>query len=524
MANEYYTHGSYPSAFSFGSSAQMRAELDTITTGFDKLPALTGNAYKFPFINSTGNGMTASASLCTNAAGDVGIGTNSPAVVYNRNLALVGAGSAGISFGSGTRTYAIGGSGGTLQFYDSTAAAVRIHLDSSGNVGVGTTSPGSALDVKGTLRLSGSSSGYVGFSSAAIAGSTTYTLPSADGTSGQVLQTNGTATLSWVTPSSGSGIANFTSNLDTTAPNATIPYAQLLAANASYTSIDVAYTPKGNGAFSLQVADNTISGGNKRGANAVDLQVFNRTAATQVASGGVSFTAGSRNTASTTNCVAIGYTNTADGLRSIAIGSNNTATGQYSVAIGSNNTAIGQYSVVLSAWGTATTNSLYGAIVGGIYGNTRNLSGNLVFPSAIGTTSGARQLTIVTLGLDTTDATVSYLTSDGISAVNSATTNIVLPNNSAFYFKGTIVAGVTAGGNTKGWTIEGVAKRGATAATVAFVGTPTVTSSYADAGASTWTIAVSANTTIGGFNIVATGQAATNIRWVGTIQVVEMTY
>ncbi|TSC92574.1 MAG: cell wall surface anchor family protein, partial [Candidatus Berkelbacteria bacterium Licking1014_85] len=66
-----------------------------------------------------------------------------------------------------------------------------------GNVGIGATSPGSALDVKGTLRLSGSSSGYVGFAPAAVAGSTTYTLPSADGTSGQVLSTNGTGTLSW---------------------------------------------------------------------------------------------------------------------------------------------------------------------------------------------------------------------------------------------------------------------------------------------------------------------------------------
>jgi hypothetical protein len=73
----------------------------------------------------------------------------------------------------------------------------------AGNVGIGTTSPGSALDVKGTLRLSGSSSGYVGFAPAASAGSTTYTLPSADGSSNQVLQTNGSGVLSWATSGSG---------------------------------------------------------------------------------------------------------------------------------------------------------------------------------------------------------------------------------------------------------------------------------------------------------------------------------
>jgi hypothetical protein len=49
----------------------------------------------------------------------------------------------------------------------------------------------------------GSSSGYVGLQGAAAAGSTTYTLPSADGSSGQFLSTNGSGTLSWATASGG---------------------------------------------------------------------------------------------------------------------------------------------------------------------------------------------------------------------------------------------------------------------------------------------------------------------------------
>jgi hypothetical protein len=54
-----------------------------------------------------------------------------------------------------------------------------------------------------TARFLGATSGYVGVQAATNAGSTTYTLPSADGTSGQVLSTNGTGTLSWTSAGGG---------------------------------------------------------------------------------------------------------------------------------------------------------------------------------------------------------------------------------------------------------------------------------------------------------------------------------
>lgn len=87
---------------------------------------------------------------------------------------------------------------GNIQFTTNTLERARI--DTSGNVGINTTTPGSTLDVKGTLRLSGSTSGYIGLSPAATAGSTTYTLPSADGNDRQVLSTNAAGTLSWQVP------------------------------------------------------------------------------------------------------------------------------------------------------------------------------------------------------------------------------------------------------------------------------------------------------------------------------------
>lgn len=59
LANpEYYQHGSFPAPGSPATSAGMRAEFDLITAGFDKLPALSGNANKLVVINGAGSGMT----------------------------------------------------------------------------------------------------------------------------------------------------------------------------------------------------------------------------------------------------------------------------------------------------------------------------------------------------------------------------------------------------------------------------------------------------------------------------------
>lgn len=64
-ANDYYTHGSYPAPGSAGSSAGMRAELDLITAGFNKLPTLTGNANKILQINGSGTGITTTSGTIT---------------------------------------------------------------------------------------------------------------------------------------------------------------------------------------------------------------------------------------------------------------------------------------------------------------------------------------------------------------------------------------------------------------------------------------------------------------------------
>lgn len=61
LANDYYTHGSFPSPSSPATSASMRAELDLISAGFDKLPSISGNANKAVVINTASTGLTTTA-------------------------------------------------------------------------------------------------------------------------------------------------------------------------------------------------------------------------------------------------------------------------------------------------------------------------------------------------------------------------------------------------------------------------------------------------------------------------------
>lgn len=254
-----------------------------------------------------------------------------------------------------------------------------------------------------------------------------------------------------------------------------------------------------------------------------------------IGGGGDAGTAANRNVASGDWSVVCGGTrHTASGLGSFIGGGGtfapfgtfpHTASGVCASIVGGfQNTASGQGSFVGSGY-LNTANGQFSAIMGGEAGTTRSIVGNHVFPACsepISIAVGVSQAALLVLAVQTTDATATALRSNASAAGTG--NQVILPNNSAYYFRGEIISGVTGGGNTKGWYIEGVIKRGANAASTALVGTPTVTSNYADAGASTWAIAVTADTTNGGLAVTFTGQASTTIRTVAQIRTTEMTY
>jgi hypothetical protein len=221
-----------------------------------------------------------------------------------------------------------------------------------------------------------------------------------------------------------------------------------------------------------------------------------------------------------------GNSNTAsDQYATIGGGNGNTASSQAAfVGAGLSNAASGQHSVICGGTNN-TANAAKSFISCGAYGNARSIVGYHVFPACntpISTAQGVTQSALLLLARQTTDATATVLTSNPSAA--STTNQVTLPNNSAYFFKGSCIAGVTGAGNTKAWEFRGAIKRGANAAATSIVGSVIKDVIASDAGASTWDITITADTTNGAIAVTVTGAAATTIRWVCKINTTEMTY
>lgn len=375
----------------------------------------------------------------------------------------------------------------------------------------------------------------------AMASDVTFFFPPNNGTNGYVLSTNGAGATSWIAASG--GLTKFTEAESTSAPNGTV-YVDSLTAAASSTNADFAIKPKGNGAFILAVPDNTTTGGNKRGQYAVDLQ-FYRSNANQVASGNYTFVVGTSSRATSSNDVAIGSDCLSSGGVSMSLngatasGSNATAIGRIATSSGNQSFSIGGYSGGTISSGIASL-AAQGSISSGDYSfsvgyqciansnhsvalgresHTFGIIGRQAYASGIEGTTGDAQASKFILRERTTGNTATTLTSDSGSA--STNNQVILSNQSAYRFKGSIVGKQSGSVNAAVWDIDGFIVRGANAAaTTLNISNVTLVQNTPAWGTPT----LAADTTNGGLQVQVIGAAATNIQWTAVIETTEVIY
>jgi hypothetical protein len=251
------------------------------------------------------------------------------------------------------------------------------------------------------------------------------------------------------------------------------------------------------------------------------------------ASGDWSFVGGGvKNTASGIGSVVVGGgtdgtvgANTASGIASfIGGGINNNASNIYAVIVGGSGSVASGYGSTILGGSAQISNGTLTTVIGGQFATTRSISSNIIFGSGcpIAYTSGVSQAGLLVLGAQTTNATATVLTSEPTAA--GTTNQVILPNNSAYYFKGSVIANVTGAANGAAWDFTGAIMRGANAASTVLMGTPAINRVAATAGATAWVIALTADTTNGGLAVTVTGAASTTIRWVCKAETTEVTF
>lgn len=250
-------------------------------------------------------------------------------------------------------------------------------------------------------------------------------------------------------------------------------------------------------AISAQVPNAAVSGGNTRGANAVDWQTL-RGAANQVASGVASVVGGGSNNLAnaTTSTVAGGNANLVTGTNG-------------AVAGGNTNRVDGN-----SSW-----------CPGGQHSSSRGLVGRGAWAADRIAAPGDVQCGEHHLLRQTADATAGLRLTGVSGAAANATNTLNLPDFSAYSGVLTVVAKATGSTAAAVWRVSVSAVRGSGVGSVVLMeGTgaaivPTVSNGLGSA----WRLDLAADLTNGGISVAVTGAAATTINWSARYSDVEVT-
>ncbi len=295
----------------------------------------------------------------------------------------------------------------------------------------------------------------------------------------------------------------------TASPNNTVNHASIQATGGT-TNVSVSIVPKGTGSFSLQVPDGTATGGNARGAYAVDLQK-QRSSASQVASGENSFCIGGNNTASGESGFAIGTNGASTGLKSFSMGQFATASGNYSFAFGAVVTASGFGAF---AFGGDSVSSGTGSIA---FGSSAGATKVGMFAHAAGrfSSTGDSQYVRFVARKKTTDATATTLMLDGSATRLTLTSGKIL-------FADILISGIKSDGSAASCYKRKVAIKNV-GGTTSLVGTVETIGIDIEDNAST-DVAITADNTNDALQIDVTGIAAETWRWVAVVEGLEIAY
>ena len=299
----------------------------------------------------------------------------------------------------------------------------------------------------------------------------------------------------------------------TASPNNTVNHASIQAIGGT-TNVSVSIVPKGTGAFCLAVPDGTTTGGNTRGANAIDLQIT-RSAATQVASGSSAVCLGASCTASGTSGVSIGTTANAGGNNGIAIGSSVTGGGTNSIVIGSEGASAGNSSGI--AIGTGTTASTYACMAVG-RGAVANTSSKYAQAFGSFAANGDLQFVRWILANKTTDATPTTL----FCRTVFSTTDRATITSGKIMLADVLISGIKSDGSASACYKRKIAIKNV-GGTTTLVGSVDVIGVDQEDNALT-DVVITADNTNDALQISVTGIASETWRWVAVVEGLEIAY